>query len=174
MGRTATIIAVSYAILGGAAVVALGALVWGSTLGRNRETNLHTLAEREKTWFGIVVVLLIGLLFGTIFFTPYSRGAEGGNSDQIVDVNAQQFAFVMPATPLKAGKEVEFRLTSSDVNHAFAVFDSSHKFLFQVQIIPGKTQLYRYTFEPGVYTVECFEYCGVGHDAMASRFTVTR
>jgi len=90
-------------------------------------------------------------------------------------VTAQQFAFLMPAKPIKAGEPVQFRLTSKDVNHGFAVFDSHHTFLFQVQVIPGATQLYRYTFtKPGTYTVECFEYCGVGHDAMTGTITVTK
>ncbi|HTO26062.1 MAG TPA: hypothetical protein VMJ49_09160, partial [Gaiellaceae bacterium] len=59
MGRIATIIAVSYGILGGLAVLVIAVLIWSSTRARNRHTNLHKLAEREKTWFGIVVVMLV-------------------------------------------------------------------------------------------------------------------
>jgi cytochrome c oxidase subunit 2 len=173
VGRTALIIAVSYGILGGAAVLAIGVAVWTSTLGRRHEVDARKLGEREKTWFGIVVVLLVSLLFATIFFTPYGRGSSGGHAKQTFDVVAQQFAFVMPGKPIKAKEEVEFRLTSKDVNHGFAVFDPHHKFLFQVQIMPGRTQLYRYTFTtPGTYSVECFEFCGLGHDQMATTFQV--
>jgi cytochrome c oxidase subunit II len=172
VGRTAVIIAVSYGVLGGLVVLLIGAAVWSSTIGRRREIDARKLAEREKAWFGIVVVLLVALLFATIFFTPYGRGASG-DSGETMDVTAAQFAFVMPGVSIKAGEQVVFRLTSRDVNHAFAVFDSQHKFLFQVQVMPGKTQLYRYTFKkPGRYTVECFEYCGVGHDRMSGSFTV--
>ena len=173
MGRTAIIIAVSYGLLGGVAVLVIGALVWSSTVGRHDEVDTHKLAERERTWFAIVAVLLVGLLFATIFFTPYGRGSAGSGNDQVLPIRAQQFAFVIPSTPLHAGREVEFRLTSTDVNHGFAVFDSHHTFLFQVQVMPGKVQLYRWTFKkPGTYTVECFEYCGVGHDKMSGSFTV--
>ncbi len=176
MGRTAIIIAVSYGILGGVVVAAIGFAVWGSTRGRRHDVDARRLGEREKTWFGIVVVLLVALLFATIFFTPYGRGArDEGAGAQLVDVSAQQFAFLMPSRPLKAGQPVEFRLTSKDVNHGFAVFNDRHVFLFQVQVVPGRTQYYRYTFhKPGTYSVECFEYCGVGHDRMATTFTVAR
>jgi len=172
VGGIAVIIAVSYGLLGGLVVLVIGALVWSSTLGRHRDIDLRKLAEREKTWFGIVVVLLVGLLFGTIFFTPYGRSAT--SSAQVVKVSGEQFAWVFPRTRIRAGREVEFELTSPDVNHDFAVFDPQHTFLFQIQVLPGKTSLYTYTFDkPGRYTVECWEYCGVGHDAMTTAFTVT-
>ena len=173
MGRTAIIIAVSYGILGGVAVVVIGGLVWSSTVGRRLPVDARKLAQREKTWFGIVVVSLVGLLFATIFFTPYGRSDAGGA--QVVKVTGQQFAWLFPRTRIRAGRPVAFELTSTDVNHDFAVFNPQHTFLFQIQVIPGKTSVYRYTFEkPGRYTAECWEYCGLGHDQMTSSFTVTR
>jgi len=176
VGRTAIIIAVSYGILGGLVVLLVAGAVLTSTLGGRRQIDAKKLGEREKTWFATVVVVLVALLFGTIFFTPYGRGSSSSDPNlQVVDVTAQQFAFVMPGAPLKAGKPVEFRLRATDVNHGFAVFSPKHVFLFQVQVMPGRTQLYRYTFHrPGTYSVECFEYCGLDHDAMKATFTVTR
>ena len=171
MGRIAILIAVSYAILGGAVVLVLGAVVWSSTIGRRREIDARKLGERERTWFGIVVVLLVALLFATIFFTPYGRSA--GSNAQRVDVTAEQFAFLVPGKTLKVGVPVQFRLTSKDVNHGFAVYNSKNEFLFQAQVMPGKTQDYVYTFKkPGTYHIVCFEYCGVGHDEMAGTFKV--
>jgi cytochrome c oxidase subunit 2 len=172
VGRIATLIAVSYGILGGVAVLVIAIVVWSSTRGRNRHTNLHKLAEREKTWFGIVVVMLVALLFATIWFTPYGKSA--GSGGQPFAVKAEQFAFLVPSTTLKAGKPVRFHLTSADVNHGFAVYDSHNVLLFQVQVIPEKTVEYVYTFDkPGTYHILCFEYCGVGHDQMKGTFTVT-
>ena len=173
MGRIATIIAVSYGILGGAVVVLIGVAVWSSTLGRRREIDARKLGERERAWFGIVVVMLIALLFATIFFTPYGRSA--GKGAMQFDVRAQQFAFVIPGKAIKAGVPVTFHLTSVDVNHGFAVFNDKNEFLFQAQVEPGKTQDYVYTFKkPGRYRVVCFEYCGVGHDQMAGQLVVQR
>lgn len=174
MGRTATIIAVTYGILGGAVVLAVGAVVWSSTVGGRRKIDARKLAEREKTWFGIVVVFLLALLFATIFFTPYSRG-EDTPAPQVMPVRASQFAFVLPPRPIRAHIPVQFRLTATDVNHGFAVYDPQGVFLFQVQVMPQKLQLYRWTFQdPGTYTIECFEYCGLGHDQMRATFRVIR
>ena len=140
-------------------------------MGPSRPSDLHRLRETEKTWFVVVVVLLVALLVATIFFTPYGRSA--GKGAQVVEVEALQFAWVLPATPLKANREVEFRLTSKDVNHSFAVYTAAGKLLFQVQVMPGRTQEYVYTFkQPGVYHVLCLEYCGVDHDKMQSELRV--
>ena len=164
-------IAVVYGILGGLLVLMVGGIVALSTFGRRREVDLHRLGEHERTWFGIVVVLLVGLLFATIFFTPYGRSA--GHAANDVNVKAQQFAFVLDRGTLRAGVPVKFHLTSVDVNHGFAVFNDKNEFLFQAQVMPGKTQDYVYTFKkPGTYRIVCFEYCGVGHDQMAGTFRV--
>jgi cytochrome c oxidase subunit 2 len=185
LGRIATLIAISYGILGGALVLVLGVVVWRSTAWRRGEPDVRRLGEREKTWFGIVVVALVVLLFATIFFTPYGRTAEtgalsaagrsGAGGGLSFDVRAQQFAFVIPGKAIKAGVPVTFRLTSADVNHGFAVFNERNEFLFQAQVMPGRTQEYVYTFKkPGRYHVVCFEFCGVGHDQMTGEFQVTR
>ncbi|HZR96969.1 MAG TPA: hypothetical protein VFA56_14835 [Gaiellaceae bacterium] len=172
MGRIATFIAVSYGILGGLVVLLIAVVVWRSTVGRREDVDVEKLSENEKRWFAIVVVMLVVLLFATIFATPYGRSAE--KTDLEFDVKAQQFAFVIPSTSIAAGKPVKFHLTSSDVNHGFAVFNAKNEFVFQAQVMPGKTQDYVYTFKkPGRYHVVCFEYCGVGHDLMKAAFTVS-
>lgn len=174
MGRTATIIAVLYAVACAFAIVFM-LFVAASTRSRRRagEEELRKLSEREKTWFAIVVVLLVALLFATIFFTPYGRSA--GAHHQTVDIKAVQFAWLIRGKPIRAGTPVEFRLTSADVNHGMAVYTQGGKLLFQVQVMPGKTQTYVYTFKkPGTYKILCLEYCGVDHDLMQSRLTVIR
>ena len=172
MGRTATIIAVFYTAVSVLAIVLL-VVIAASTRGRRTLDGaaLRRLGEREKAWFGIVVVLLVALLFATIFFTPYGRSA--GPDPQIEPIEGLQFAWLVPGKPLVAGRPVEFRLTSKDVSHGFAVYTSSGRFLFQVQVTPGKTQIYVYTFkQPGTYKVLCLEYCGLDHDRMQSTLTV--
>jgi cytochrome c oxidase subunit II len=164
-------VAVSYGIIGGLLVLALGGIVALSTLGRRHEIDARELGERERTWFGIVVVLLVALLFATIFFTPYGRSSN--DASQTVNVRAQQFAFTLDRSTIRVGEPVKFRLTSADVNHGFAVFNSDNGFLFQAQVMPGKEQDYVYTFKkPGTYRIVCFEYCGVGHDQMGGTLTV--
>jgi len=172
MGTTAIVIAVFYTAICAAAFV-LVALLARTTRGREpeRQPDLHRLRETERRWFVVVIVLLVALFAGTIFFIPYGRSA--GSDAQVLDVHALQFAWVIPSTPVKAGREVEFRLTSEDVNHSFAVYTAGGKLLFQVQVMPDRTQTYVYTFEkPGTYHVLCLEYCGVDHDRMQSEIRV--
>ena len=172
MGTTASVIAVAYTLVSIVAIVVVLVVV-RSTRGRGPEqaTDVQALRETERTWFVAVVVLLAAVLFATIFFIPYGRSAS--SDAQVVNVQALQFAWVLPSTPIKAGRQVEFRLTSKDVNHSFAVYTSSGELLFQVQVMPGETQKYVYTFsKPGLYRVVCLEYCGVGHDQMQTGLRV--
>jgi cytochrome c oxidase subunit 2 len=173
MGTTATIIAISFTVVSVIAIVIMAAIV-RTTFGKGPDeaVDVNKLGRTEKKWFVAVVVMLAVLLFATIFFTPYGRTA--GKGALVEKVTAIQFAFLMPSTPIVAGRQVEFELTSRDVNHSFAVYNSAGTLLFQVQIEPGAWQDYDYTFtKPGTYTVLCLEYCGVGHDHMRAQFTVS-
>lgn len=170
MGRTATIIAVFYGILAVLSVV-VALAVWLSTRARDRRADTALLARREKAWFGVAVALLVGLLFATIFFTPYGKSAPARK--QVVRVQGFQFGWLIEPQALRANVPVEFRLRSLDVSHAFAVYNAADELLFQVQVLPGKTQKAFYTFKkPGLYRVLCFEFCGFSHDLMRSAFTV--
>jgi cytochrome c oxidase subunit 2 len=173
MGHTATVIAVSYTVV---CVVAIGFMVAVvvSTRGRRPEksVDVRKLRAMEKNWFVAVVVILVSLLMATIFFTPY--GVTAAKGAQVVKIRAVQFAWLIPPTTFKVGRQVEFELTSLDVNHSFAVYSPRGVLLFQVQVMPDHWQDYVYTFpKPGVYEVVCLEYCGVGHDLMRAFITVT-
>jgi cytochrome c oxidase subunit 2 len=172
VGSTAIVIAVSYGVvtvLGSA----LAAVLWRTTRRRRSQPDLDRLAEGEGRWLAAVVAILVALLFATIFFVPYGANAHHGG--QVVDVRAQQFAWTIAPASVKAGESVEFRLTAADVTHGFGVYDPHGKFLFQVQVIPGRATRLRHTFhEPGTYEVLCLEFCGAGHHLMESHFEVTR
>ena len=169
MVTTGVVLTVSFTV---ACAIAIGVVLVIARSTRNPgSVDTERLRHAERTWFVVVVVVLVALLVATIGFTPYGRSA--GKNAQVVDVQALQFAWVIPERPLEAGRQVEFRLTSRDVNHSFAVYTRAGKLLFQVQVMPGKTQEYVYTFDkPGTYDVLCLEYCGVGHVNMRSELHV--
>jgi cytochrome c oxidase subunit II len=151
--------------------IVLLVLVARSTRGAHRPADIERLRHLEHSWFVAVTVVLVAVLAATIAFTPYGRSA--GKDAQILEVRGLQFVWVIPSTPITAGHQVEFHLTSDDVNHSFAVYTASGEFLFQVQVMPGETQKYVYTFDkPGTYEVLCLEYCGVGHADMRSELKV--
>jgi cytochrome c oxidase subunit 2 len=170
MGTTALIIAISYLMLVAVGIV-LAVVLARSTRARRGEADTETLARREKAWLGIVIVLLVALLFGTIFFIPY--GAEAKGEHQVVRVEASQFAWAIDPPAVTEDLPVEFQLTSEDVNHGFGVYNEDDVLLFQVQIVPGDLQTAVYTFEePGTYTILCLEFCGFFHHGMVGELTV--
>ena len=171
MTTTGVVLTVSFTVACAIAIVVV--LVVARSTRRPGTVDTERLRHAERSWFVVVVVLLVALLVATIAFTPYGRSA--GKNAQVVDVEGLQFAWVIPERPLQAGREVEFRLTSKDVNHNFAVYTKGGELLFQVQVMPGKTQDYVYTFDkPGTYDVLCLEYCGVDHANMRSELHVVR
>ena len=64
------------------------------------------------------------------------------------------------------GVPVEVRLHSPDVIHAFYV----PKFLFKRDVVPGRTNTFDFTVDPGdvgqTFRGQCAELCGIGHGGM--------
>ena len=169
MNSTAVLIAVAYAVVT-VIGVAIFLLLWRST-SQSKEIDSEKIAHREKAWLVVVAVLLVALLFGTIFFTPYGESAPPGS--QVVRVEAQQFAFVLDTREIKAGEPVEFRLHATDVNHGFGVYTEDDEFILQAQVVPDYETTVVHTFdEPGTYKILCLEYCGLDHHKMVGRFEV--
>lgn len=169
MNSTAVLIAVSFgvaAVIG--AVVFIG--LWRSTV-TPEEIDQARLARRERDWLLAVLVGLLALLLGTIFFTPYGESAPPGA--QVVNVDARQFAFSIEPGTIRAGEPVEFRLTASDVNHGFGVYTEDDEFVLQAQVVPDVVTNVVHTFEePGIYKVLCLEFCGLDHHGMVAQFEV--
>jgi cytochrome c oxidase subunit II len=168
---TAEAIGISYLV-----VVILGAFVAAgvaSSTRSRRPVHPEVLAERERTWLFIVIALLVAILGATMWFIPYGRSAAA--SHQVVNGTAQQFVWLFNPPRARVGEQVEFRLTSKDVNHGFGLYDPSGTFVDQVQVVPGKTQKLFHTFHhPGTYRVVCLEFCGRGHASMIGQFQVVR
>jgi cytochrome c oxidase subunit 2 len=118
------------------------------------------------------VVALAALLLATLAFIPYGDNAEASGQQQ-VSAESQQFAWVVTPSTIAAGQPVRFAVTSKDVSHGFAVYNSDNVLLFQIQAVPGTTSHIVYTFKvPGRYQVVCLEFCGVGHHDMIGSFQV--
>jgi len=163
-------ILIAYAI-----AVALATLVtvalFTSTRSR-RPIDTHRLAEFEKRWLGIVVLILVALLAATIWFTPYGKSTPA--NAQVVAVNAQQFAWQLKPSTVRVGIPVAFVTRSQDVNHGFGIY-KGHRFIAQIQVVPHRNSTLVHTFhETGTYTVLCLEFCGVGHAGMIATFEVTK
>jgi cytochrome c oxidase subunit II len=173
VGSTAVLIAVAYGVVTVAGLGLAFALAF-STLGRRRPIDAERLAHRERAWLYVVIVILLALLFATIWFTPYGQGGTK-EGDVVVNVSSRQFLWQVKPSTFPAHRRIEFRLTSDDVSHGFGIYDSRNHFVAQVQVVPGKTQKLFHTFaRPGRYEILCLEFCGFGHALMRGEFTVTK
>lgn len=170
MAGTDRTILIAYSV-----AVVLAALVafalFASTRNR-RPLDTHRVAEFEKRWLGIVVAILVTLLAATIWFTPYGKSTPA--NAQVVQVSARQFFWQLKPSTVRVGVPVAFVTRSDDVNHGFGIY-KGHRFVAQIQVVPGHNSTLIQTFrETGTYTVLCLEFCGVGHQAMVASFEVTK
>lgn len=160
--------------------------VYRSSRQRGRAQQGMVNALQKRFWFILILFVILGIFASvTIPQSPYYFFADEQPS-KVIHVGAGQFYFVMsdqavdPANPageaavvVEVDELVEFRVTSLDVNHGFAIYDPSNVLIAQTQAMPGYVNRLRWKFEePGVYMVYCLEYCGMAHQVMQTSFTV--
>ncbi|WP_085992628.1 cytochrome c oxidase subunit II [Oceanobacillus senegalensis] len=94
---------------------------------------------------------------------------EVGENEYEVVMTLQAFSFTPNEIEIPVGSEVHFTMTSKDVVHGFQVPGTN----INAMVTPGHVQRISQTFdEPGEYLVICNEYCGAGHQVMATTITV--
>ncbi len=166
-------IAISYLVVVILGVAIAAGIAWSTVVRPRLQTDPRKLAERERIWLVAVLAVLATLLFATIFFTPYGQTAP--RDKQVVEVVGRQFFWEVKPSHVKAGKAVEFRVRSVDVNHGLGLYSPGDVFLKQIQVLPDRESRMYYTFhKPGVYKLLCLEFCGLDHHLMKSTITVTR
>lgn len=141
---------------------------------------------RKRFLFLLILVVVLGIFASvTIPRSPYFLFADESPS-KVIHVASRQFSFILsdkaidPENPvgndslvLLTNELVEFRVTSLDVNHGFAIYDKGNRLIAQTQAMPGYVNRLRWKFdEPGEYTVLCLEYCGMAHQLMRASITV--
>lgn len=131
-------------------------------------------------FFALLFALLVILLAVTLPKSPYYMHADETPAE-VVYVRAEQYSFNLSRTEelsyddmeLPAGKVIEFRVRSKDVNHGFGVYNDKYELVTQTQAMPGYVNRLRWVFdEPGTYHILCLEYCGMSHHLMESSFIV--
>lgn len=140
---------------------------------------------KKRFWFLLILFVILSIFASvTIPKSPYYLFADETPA-KVVHVSAMQFAFIMsenaidPKRPsgqaieVPANGLVEFRVTSLDVNHGFAIYNPEERLITQTQAMPGYVNRLRYKFsEPGTYKIFCLEYCGMAHQGMRASFIV--
>ena len=164
--------------LAGIGLVALG-FVWVILqTGKSADAAATSKAARTsnvlRRWlFAVLVIIFVGVSFATLRHFPIALQHAPLKIDQVVEVVGQQWSWQIDPTSVRAGSPVEFRVTSKDVNHGFAIYAPNGLIATQTQAMPGFTNKLVYTFtQPGTYKVMCLEYCGLGHAPMVAEFQV--
>src|SRR5690625_1229610 len=94
---------------------------------------------------------------------------EIGENEYEVVMTLQAFSFTPGDIEIPAGATVHFTMTSKDVIHGIQIPGTN----MNAMVTPGHIQRITETFdEPGEYLVICNEYCGAGHQVMATTITV--
>lgn len=103
--------------------------------------------------------------------TPFDQPGvyEVGDQEYEVVMTLEVFSFNPSEIEVPAGSQVTFVLTSKDVVHGFQIAHTN----VNAMVMPGYIQKITQTFdEPGEYLILCNEYCGAGHQYMATTITV--
>jgi cytochrome c oxidase subunit 2 len=108
---------------------------------------------------------------GRLFWVAIVAGAvlsfATPKPDVVIRATGHQFRWQLDQDSVRVGELVEFQLTSSDVNHGFALYQGKNRLVAQTQAMPGYVNKLQVRFtEPGEYEVLCLEYCGVAHHNM--------
>lgn len=170
-------------------IVVVGVFLWIALSTRHEhDPNLRSV-RRLRWWFlGVLTGGLVLALVLMFRYMPYPKPQQ--KPDRIVYAVGMQFSWGISDQPIQNPEEwrestyappikipvgtlVEFRVTSFDVNHGFAVYSPSGHLLGQVQAMPGYVNHLRMRFtRPGIYWVFCLELCGMGHHRMRGEFEV--
>jgi len=122
---------------------------------------------------GFWLLVLVGLPISVWLLreNPYMTSAA---APQIVNATGAQWYWDLDRDEVAAREPVEFRVTSTDVNHGFGLYDEGGTLVAQVQAMPGYINRLTHTFDkPGIYRVLCLEYCGLVHHEMVAELTVS-
>lgn len=131
-------------------------------------------AYRKRAWlfWGLAVAGVV-IAAVTLRELPYSISAPAAGQ-QVVTVTGYQWYWELDRESVVVGQSVEFRVTSTDVNHGLGIYDADTRLVAQVQAMPGYVNRLHHTFTtPGTYRLLCLEYCGLAHHAMMAEIEVT-
>ncbi|OGA21629.1 MAG: hypothetical protein A3I02_00395 [Betaproteobacteria bacterium RIFCSPLOWO2_02_FULL_67_26] len=144
--------------------VAAGASRAGGDAGASARL---ALALRDRL-FWLVIAAGVVISVATLWEWPIAgHAAAAAKPDVVIRAVGHQWRWQLDRDTVQAGQLVEFELTSSDVNHGFAIYRDKNSMVAQTQAMPGYVNKLQVRFtEPGDYEVLCLEYCGIAHHNM--------
>ncbi|MBS1632926.1 MAG: hypothetical protein JST10_10180 [Bacteroidetes bacterium] len=161
-------------------------LIFTSSVQEDKSSVKHKVYKFRGKYFLILSLTIVILLFTSLRLLPYPRFQD--TADETVSVVGMQWLWKMapgvsnesPAAfkgkneiTLPVNKTIRFVVTSADVNHNFAIYNSSGVLLTQTQAMPQYKNKLQYMFtEKGDYEILCLEFCGLAHAIMTAKIHV--
>lgn len=169
----------------GVMILVLGGILVMCLRFRERDPNalppkqLEGNTRLELTWTVVPAIALL-ILGVPMVAMIYDLGAAPGPDAYYIDVHAQRYSFsfeypdikdnqgnplfLPPGDPhIPVGKQVAFRLHSSDVIHSFWIPRLGGK----LDVVPNNDNLlWLKADHPGTFSGQCAEYCGLDHANM--------
>ncbi len=134
----------------------------------------HAYRLRRRLFWAILIAGVPATLL-TLGRIPYPALAGVSQPTQVIEAVGYQWWWELSADEVDAGRPVEFRVSSADVNHGFGIYDEDLRLVAQTQAMPGYVNRLVHTFErPGRYRILCLEFCGVVHHDMVAEINVVR
>jgi cytochrome c oxidase subunit 2 len=127
--------------------------------------------KAERRWLYILIVVFVivnAVTLSTLIPWQSWQLWQKPLPSQVVTVTYDNYVITMD-TPveIKAGEYVQFSATSFDVTYGFGVFRKDNSMVFQMQVLPGRTNEITWKFdETGMYDVRSTEYSGPKHSDM--------
>jgi len=124
--------------------------------------------------YWMIGLCALGIVVTTSTLIPFPISAELGLNPRVINAVGGQWYWKMDDTQAVVGEHIQFRVTSDDVNHGFAIYNPDKRIIAQTQAMPGYINKLNVTFtEAGKHQILCLEYCGLAHHTMITDFIVT-
>lgn len=130
--------------------------------------------KAEKRWLYFLIAIFVIVNVVTLSsLIPWQSWQiwQNPTPSQIVEVTYDNYVITMDApVQIKANEYIQFDATSTDVTYGFGVFRKDNSMVFQMQVLPGRTNTIIWKFdESGMYDVRSTEYSGPKHSDMVVR-----
>jgi len=127
--------------------------------------------NKQRSRF-IWCLVILGVLVSLASLRDWPHRSAGSDA-MIVNITSGQWWWETDTVEIPLGQQVEFRVTTEDVNHGLGIYDPDLNLVAQVQAMPNYTNKLVHTFEvPGTYQILCMEFCGISHHDMINEFDV--
>ena len=130
--------------------------------------------KAEKRWLYFLIAIFVIVNVVTLSsLIPWQTWQiwQNPTPSQVVEVTYENYVITMDApVQIKANEYIQFDATSTDVTYGFGVFRKDNSMVFQMQVLPGRTNTIVWKFdETGMYGVRSTEYSGPKHSDMVVR-----